>query len=313
MLTLTTELASNYFQLRSLDSQIDVLQSTISVREKLLKLAQSRFDNGLINHIDVFNATLQLSNVQAEYANNMRLRNLQENALAVLIGLPPPLFSLQHHPLTTKPPVIPASLPSEVLHQRPDIAQAERNMEAQHALIGVAYASFFPSLNLTGTLGFSSPDLKDFMTWQSRFWSYGFNSAQTIFDAGRNCSNLSASWARFSQARNAYQKQILIAFREVEDALKNLEMQNEQSASLEVALSSSQKTIQLSQSRYFKGLTNSFEFIEAEKSVLEAQLNVINLLGVRYLSTIQLIKALGGSWSSESYLFQSTTKQPCGS
>lgn len=297
LLTLTTDLATSYFQLRALDTQIDVLNATLEARNKNLALTQARFDKGLANAIDVSNATLEFSNVEAELYDTIRLRRLQENMIAMFVGMPASLFCLEHNPLTEPPPCIPASLPANILLQRPDIAQAERTMAAEHAMIGVAYASFFPSINLTGTLGFSSPDLREFLKWKSRYWAIGSNGAQTVFDGGRNCDNVQVAWARFEQANGNYQQQVLIAFQEVEDALNNIEQQTKQATALQRSVAAASQTNTLSLNRYKKGLVSYFDVVNSEKSELDAKRNLTSVLGVQYVSTIQLIKALGGSWN----------------
>lgn len=295
-LSLTTDLASSYFELRSLDSQIVLLQQTVELRQRAMALAQSRYAKGLASYADVANATLSLANVQSTLIDTERLRALQENVIALLIGRPATDFCLASLPLFEPPPCIPASLPADVLLQRPDIAQLERTMASQHALIGVAYASFFPSLNLTTTLGFSSPELSQFLSWPSRLFSFGANVGQPIFDGGKNCANLRLAWARFGEADDNYQQQVLVAFREVEDALKNLEQQALQSEALDLSVSAATTVAQLAERRNSNGLVSYIEVIEGEEAQLNAQQAQLNLLGVRYLSTVQLIKALGGCW-----------------
>lgn len=296
LLSLTTDLAANYFNLRSLDLQIELLLETIEARKKGLELTSSRFNKGLINYIDVSSAMLELANTEAEYQDSVRQRELFENAIAALLGMPASLFCLPSNPLRELPPNIPAGIPSEVLFQRPDIAEAERTMASQHAEIGVAYASFLPAISLTGTLGFFSPDLRDFLSWKSRLWLIGANASQTIFDAGKNICNAEVAWSRFLQSTGTYQQTVLTAFQEVEDALNNLEQQAKQSTFLASATSAAAKTLTLAEQRYKNGLVTYLEVVDSERSQLQAERNLANLLGQRYISTIQLIKALGGSF-----------------
>lgn len=296
ILTLTTDLASNYFQMRSLDAQIDVLKATMDARQKALQINESRFKKGLGTDLDVASANLDFSNAEAAYKESIRQRILLENAIAVLMGVPASEFKLEHSPLKNLPPKIPAGVPGDVILQRPDIAEAERIAASQHALIGVAYANFFPSLSLTGALGYESPDLKQFLKWKSRLWSLGANAAQTIFDAGRNSSNLSLAWAQFREASDNYQQTVLTAFREVEDALNNLEYQAQEYKSYTIAAEAGNKLATLTHRRYLNGLINYIDVIVADTLSLTADINQINMLGQQYLSTIQLIKALGGTW-----------------
>lgn len=295
-LTLTTDLASDYFLMRSLDAQIEVLEGTLASQRKGLELATDRYEKGLAIYSDVSNATYALYNSEATYQDLVRQRALQENAIAVLVGELASEFCLENNPLQYPPPPVPAGLPADILLQRPDLAELERRMAAENALIGAAYASYFPSIQLTGTLGWFSPDAHDFMSWISRFWSMGANAAETVFDGGRLNDNLLAACARFGQAEGNYQQGVVQALREVEDALNNLEMEAKQSISLETASEAATKTAQLSTSRYQNGLVNYLEVVQNEQTDLDARRTLAALLGVRYLSTVQLIKALGGSW-----------------
>lgn len=298
LLTLTTDVANNYFQLRLLDTQIAVLEETIENRKKNLSISQSRNTKGLSNALDVAGAELEVSNAESSYYDAMRQRGLIENMIAVLIGMPPSTFCLAPAPLADLPPSIPAGIPSIVLLQRPDVAEAERKCAAEHAQIGVAYASLFPSLSLTGTLGYSSPDLSQFLKWISRLWTMGLNIGQTVFDGGFNEGNIIEALASFSEASYAYQKQVLIAFQDVENALNNLEFQAKQYESLSESVGAADKRYRLSSQRYQRGLSTYLEVTDSEENVLTAQLSLANLQGQRFISTVQLIKALGGSWES---------------
>lgn len=296
LLTLTSDLASAYYQLRALDAQLDMLQSTITVRKNAYEVNQARWDAGLVNYTDVSRAALEFTNAEAQFDDAQRLRNIQENRIAVLLGVPAPLFEIAHDSLKEPPPQVPASLPSTVLLQRPDVARAEREMASQHALIGVAYAAFFPQISLTGALGFQSPDLRAFLTSRSRLWAIGASAAQMIFDGGRNSANLNAAWASFLETTGNYQNTVLVAFQEVEDSLSNIEWQAKQYENLQKSVESAKLTTKLSSERYFRGLVNYLDVVDSERAELEVEITAINLLGQRYLSTIQLIKAIGGGW-----------------
>lgn len=297
LLSLTTDLASFYFNLRALDADLAMLRATIESRQKSFDLIQKRNSSGLANQLDVARATLQLSNVEAEYEDALRQRMLFENAIATLIGVPASLFCMQTLPLESEPPIIPAGLPSDILLRRPDIAEAERSMASEHALIGVAYASYYPSLSLTGALGFASPDIKNFFSWNSRFWMIGANIAQVIFDGGRTQSFVEAAWARYNQTRGKYQQTIVRAFQEVEDALNNIEQQAKQAQYLDTSVQAASRTLQLSNSRYLNGLANYLDVMDSQREELAAKRVWINVQGARYVSTVQLIKALGGGWN----------------
>lgn len=298
-LTLTADVASSYFQIRLLDLQIDIVSRNIDLMRRSLALTKNRNRQGLVSELDVVSAEQLLNDTEGSLSDLKRQRALQENALATLLGVPPNAFCLHSNPLETPPPQVPANLPSEVLQQRPDIAAAERMMASEHALIGVAYASYLPSIQLTGALGFSSPDIQDFLKWKSRLWAMGANYLQTIFDGGRNDANLNMVYARYHETVHDYQQQVLTAFREVEDALSSLEWEARQYQSYEQSVDAARKRFSLSSRRYSGGLTNSLDVIDSERTVLQAELNAAAVLGLRYLSTVQLIKAIGGGWPEE--------------
>lgn len=299
ILTLTSDLASAYFQMRALDAQIDLLRATKKIRKEAYEVNQARWEGGLVNYTDVSRAALEYTNAEAENYDAIRQRNIQENQIAALIGTPASYLTLAHNPLKEAPPQVPPSLPSSVLLNRPDIAEAERQMAREQALIGVAYAAFFPEVTLTGTLGYLSPDLRHFLSWKSRLWAYGTDIVQSLFDGGRNLSNLDVSYANFYEASGNYQNQVLTAFKEVENALSDIELQALQYASLESSVESAKLTTVLSTDRYNKGLVNYLEVVDSERAELEVERTAIDLLGLRYISTIQLIKALGGTWSQQ--------------
>lgn len=299
MLTLTSDLASSYFQLRGLDYQIEILLNTIELRKKEVALAESRFKEGITTKIDYTSAEVNLANAETSLLDAKRMRTLQENLIATLIGIPSSLFCLPPNPLQILPPVIPAGIPSNILLRRPDIAEAERKIASENALVGAAYADYFPTLNLTDVIGSFSPDLKHFLTWKSRYWQIGLSSNQVIFDGGRVEGNLAAEWARFGQASYNYQQTVLTAFQEVEDSLNNIEYQLKEHNTLQRAVSAARETARLSLQRYRLGVVNYLEVTVNDRIRLEAELNYANTLTQQYVSTVQLIKALGGGWCSQ--------------
>lgn len=296
LLTLTTDLASSYFNLRILDATIDFLEKTLSELRKDYELSRSRYTKGLTNYFDVTRAFESLANTESDYYEAKKQRGLQENLIGALIGFPASDFCLEAIPIFGLPPEVPAGMPSTLLLRRPDIAQAERTMASDHALIGATYATFFPSLDLTGAIGFFSPDFRQFLQWISRYWNMGVNVNQTVFDGGRKYSNLEQAIAVFREANGTYQQQVLIAFREVEDALNNLDFQAKQAESLRNVSDAATQAAKMAKNRYERGLVNQIEAIEYELTALNAYLNYVNVNGLRYQSTIQLIKAIGGRW-----------------
>lgn len=296
LLSLTSDLANSYFLMRSLDAQIDLLEQNVKDRQTNLALTQSRYSKGLSPLIDVTEAELALTNTESTYLDTVRQRNLQENIIATLIGVPASDFTLEHNPLTDLPPEIPPGVPSTILLKRPDIAQAERHMESEHVLIGSAYASLLPSLSLTASYGYSSPDLKEFLTTKSRYWSYGENIMQTLFDGFRKLENINIAKTRYREALGSYFQTVLTAFQEVEDSLNNLEYQARQIETLQKSVEAAKKTVELSNRRYKQGLINYFEVVTNQRTELETEQTYISLIGLQYQSTVQLIKAIGGEW-----------------
>ena len=223
MLILTADLATVYYQLRTMDAQIDLLVMTIKNREKALKINNSRYKVNLTDYSDVTRAGLEVSNALAELSEILRIRAELENRLAILMGTPASDFHFEHSPLQGIPPEIPVGIPSEVLMRRPDIAEAERQMATEHSLVNAAYASFFPSISLTAGAGSSSPHLRYFLKSRGRLWSFGANASQMIYDGGRLSADLAIQESRFQESGAEYQQKVLLCLEEVEDALFNLE------------------------------------------------------------------------------------------
>lgn len=294
LLMLTTSIAEAYFNLRSIDASIVLLEKTIALRSKDLELSENRFNMGLVSGLDVENYKQLLAQSKIQLVDNERLRALQENQIANLAGIPASLYALPRMPLVVSPPPVQADLPSTMLLRRPDLAEAERQMAAQHALVGAAYASLFPSFSLTAGLGYESPVFKDFMEYFGRYWTMGAQANQTVFDGGKKFSNIDATWARFFQASSNYQSIALRAFKEVEDALVELEAESKQVKNYEYLLEAARKASNMSKRRYEAGLVNNFEYIVNERAVLDAELRLQALIGLQYTSTLNLIRALGG-------------------
>lgn len=298
LLLLTSDLADAYFQLRTADTQIDLFLSTIQNRQKAYDINLSRYEGQLINYSDVSRAAFELSNAQTDYYEAQRRRILLENRIATLIGQPASAFHLPHNPLQSAPPKVPAGVPADILRQRPDIAEAERKLASQNASVGVAVADFYPSLQLTGSLGYLSPDFKHFMEWISRFWAMGANMDQTIFDGGRKSFNLELARARYGEAGEIYQQTVLTALQEVEDALASIEYFEKEQMTSGKSVEAAKTTYQISYDRYQKGVAIYLEVTDSQRDELSSERAYNLILGSRYTATIQLLKALGGNWGS---------------
>lgn len=296
LLTITADVAENYYILRSLDAEREVLQESQLLRKNAVEINQARFDAGLVNYTDVSRAITEFADVNAEYTEMLRQREVQENILAALLGIPAPEFSVDLSPLYNEPPFIPSGIPASVIVQRPDIREKERLMASSWANIAVAYANYLPSLNLAGTIGFSTPFWSNLLDWKSRFWSYTVSIAQMIFDGGEVAGETHLAKAAYLENLANYHQNVLLAFQEVEDALAGIKYYHTQSLYLIESVDSARDTLGLSQERYNRGLVTYLDVVDAERTLLDSQRSQVKAFGNRYLAAIQLIRALGGSY-----------------
>jgi multidrug efflux system outer membrane protein len=298
LLTLQTDVTRNYFNLRSLDAQLDLLRRTIELRSRNLQLVTSLFNNGQVGRLDVATAETELANAQAETAALKRQRTTTEHALAVLVGEPAANFTLPLPPpnLEVRPPGIAAGLPSALLERRPDIAAAERQMIAANARIGIAKAAFFPAVSLTGSAGYASNELSRLFEWDNRTWSLGPFVTLPVFDAGSNRAKLTQAEAAWQESVASYRQQVLIAFREVEDSLADIRILAEQAEAQQRALTAARKAAELSGKRYRAGLVSYLEVVVSERTALAIELLANQVLEQRFQASVSLIKALGGGW-----------------
>jgi multidrug efflux system outer membrane protein len=299
LLNLTADVADNYFNLRSLDAEISVLERTLSLREKALEVNQSRLDTGIALPADVSQAETELANVQSDFSEARRRRSVFRNALAVLCGEPASTFEIKTQPLaSTTPPEVPAGLPSELLLRRPDVAEAEQTAAAMCAEIGVAKTAFLPSVKLTGYAGFESVALKDLLNSESRIWAIGPSVSLPIFNGGKNRANLKVAEARYEQAAAAYRQNVLGAFRDVEDALANTRAYAEQAEALRRAEESARRTASYFDQRLRGGMIGYLDVLEAQRTLLQAERATVQNHSARYSASVQLIKSLGGGWKA---------------
>ncbi|MEZ2351051.1 efflux transporter outer membrane subunit [Caballeronia sp. RCC_10] len=299
-LALQADVAQNYFNLRELDAEADVFSRTVSLREEALKLVQRRFAEGDISELDVARARSELATARSDAMTVQRLRAASEHGLAVLLGKAPAQFTMAANPLKPVTVRLPPGLPSSLLERRPDIAAAERSMAAANARIGVAKAAFFPSLTLTGSGGFESATLGDLFNWSSRTFLLGpFAGTMLnlpIFDGGRRKGNLANARAIYEEDVANYRQQVLVAFREVEDNLSDLRILETQTTTQADAVNASVRAAQLSRRQYTEGAVNYLDVIDAERTVLQSQRAAVQLAGTQAVSTVNLIRALGGGW-----------------
>jgi len=297
ILSLTSSLATAYYQLRTADAQIDLLRRILVSRKNALQINEDRFEDGIVFYSDVALAAEEVDSVTTQLEEVIRQRKVLENEIAVLIGVPASELQLEFMPLVGLPPCVPENLPSEVLLQRPDIAAAEFSVRSQHALVKEAYTQFFPSLILTGSLGYESPVFKEFLKWLSRFWMMGAQANQLVFDGFRTPYNVAVQMARLGEAGGNYQQTILVAFQEVEDALVNLASYAREYDSAVATSNWAERAFGLYKDRYNLGVINYIDVVNTERDWLNYEIQSVGLQGNRFLATIELIRALGGDWT----------------
>ncbi len=298
-LGIATEVARQYFLLRGLDAQEAVVQDTLKSRGDALDIQQSKADAGLIDGLASSRARTELELANNDLASVQRQRGAAEHALAVLCGTRPADFAVSKRAATSAPPAIRAGLPAEVLNRRPDVRAAEQELRAANARIGVAEAAFYPNFSLTATGGFESLDVKRFLDWENRVLALGAGVVAPLIDGGTNQANYQAARGRYDEALAKYRQTLLVALREVEDALVDLKGLARSRTALERALASSRDTKQLSQERFDKGLTSYLEVVDADRTVLQTRLALSQLDAQQRITLAALAKALGGGWSGK--------------
>jgi multidrug efflux system outer membrane protein len=298
-LTLAGATAQAYFALRSLDAQIEVLERSLKIREESLGIARTRAQAGLASELDVYQAQAALSDALAQRREALRNRALVERQLAQLSGnlnlrlASGDLFALP------MPPLPPAGLPSTLLERRPDIRAAEQTLVATNALIGVARAALFPTISLTGALGAQSSEFSTLLSSGAGIWSLGFGLALPIFDAGRRSARVDQAEARREQSVASYQRSIETAFREVADALVNVEQSGGAEVDLQARLEAARNALELSRVRYESGYSPYLEVLDAQRTANDAELAFVRNRQARLAFSVDLMKALGGGWKPD--------------
>lgn len=297
-LSMQGTLAQSYFQLRGLDADQKLLDETVAAYRRALQITENRYNSGVAQRLDVLQAKTQLDTAITQSVENGIVRGQLEHAIAVLIGKPPGCFALAPRPLLPTPPKIPLNLPSALLERRPDIAQMERLVAQANAKIGVAVAAYYPSVTLTGTIGFVSNNLKRLFTSPSLFWSYGAQVAQLIFDGGLRDANVCIAFGALDQAIAVYRQTVLAAFQEVEDNLVSLNHLNAEINSQKDAVVNADKTLSILWNQYKAGTAAYSDVIIAQNNLYLAKKTLNGILSRRLVSAVGLIKALGGGFDA---------------
>ena len=299
ILTLVSQLANSYVQLLDFDKQLAITHATLKTRSESVRINRLRFQAGLISELDYQQAVAEYQNAAVQVPLLERLIAQQENAISLLLGRNPGRItrSLALDQLVL--PQVPGGLPSELLARRPDIRQAEQELIAANALIGVAKAAFYPSISLTGLLGVSSTDLSDLFEGPSRTWQFAGALTQPIFTGGALTGQLQAAEAVQKQALLNYQRTIQTAFAEVDNSLIAVSKLREQLKDQVVQVSALQRNLDLATLRYQNGYSDYLTVVDADRNLYSAQIQYVQSQGDLFSAMVSLYKAMGGGWVGE--------------
>ena len=295
-LTLHAEMATDYFALRGLDSQIQLLTDTVSDLQNQVDLAEKRFHGGVATEVDVAQAQTQLETVRAQLVDLGVARAQYEHAIGTLANESLPGFSIPPSPLTLALPQVPTGVPSQLLQHRPDIAQAERLAAAANAQIGINIAAFYPTITLGGTGGFESSSPGSWIEGSSSLWSLGAQASELLFDAGQRHALTDVARHNYEAQADAYRNTVFQAFNDVEDQLSSLRILEQEAATEQRAVDSARHSFDLSNNRYKGGATSYLEVLTAEQTLLQNQVTAVNIASRQFAASVSLIRALGGGW-----------------
>lgn len=299
-LLITSELAGDYFTLRQLDSELNILNRTVETLQKGLQLVESRHAGGLASGLDVAQEETLLNTTKTQAVLLQQERKQVEDAIAVLLGKPAPDFHLAPKELSAEPPALDAGLPSDLLERRPDIAEAERQMVVANAQVGIARSAYFPSLNLFANGGWQAVDVAKLLNVQSTIWAVGANAAEAIFTGGSRRAQTQFAKAGYDASVASYRDTVLNAFREVQDDVTGLLVLDQAFHSQEKAVDSARRTVDIATSRYVGGLVSYLDVVNAQQNLLNNEQELAVIRGQRLVTSVLLVKALGGGWDASS-------------
>ncbi|MGA2100210.1 MAG: efflux transporter outer membrane subunit [Candidatus Sulfotelmatobacter sp.] len=295
-LVLTAELAADYFSLRELDAEYKVVQESVDYQRKALDLVQRRHDGGIASGLEVAQQATVLDSTISQAALVEQSRAQYEHAISVLVGQPASVFNVPVAPLSATPPPVPLGVPSDVLERRPDIAMMEREMAFENARVGIARTAFYPHITLSGSGGWQSTSIGSLLNAPSLFWSIGADALEPIMQGGRNRANLAAARAAYDESVANYRQSVLTAFQQVEDGISNLSTLSQALSTQAAAVADARRALDIANNRYVGGVTNYLDVITAETTLLSSERLQTQLLGQQMVSSVYLVKALGGSW-----------------
>ena len=297
-LSLRAELATDYFELRGLDTQERLLNTTVEQFGQYLSLTRTRFAGGVSSESDVSLAQTQLEQTRAQAVDVQIARAQYEHAIATLTGVPASSLSLPPAPLDLQLPQVPVGVPSQLLERRPDVAAAERRADVANAQIGIAIAAYYPTITLTGAGGFESKNPTTLIQGPSALWSLGGSAIELLFDAGRRHALTEEARAVYEENAANYRETVLQAFQEVENSLSGLRILSSESVAQQQAVESARHSLAISTNRYKGGVTTYLEVITAQTTQLADERAAADITTRQFAASVQLIKALGGGWDA---------------
>jgi NodT family efflux transporter outer membrane factor (OMF) lipoprotein len=297
-LSLRSELATDYFELRGLDTQQRLLDNTVVQYEQYLALTKARFTGGVATDSDVALAQTQLDQTRAQAIDVGVARAQFEHAIATLTGTPASSFGLPPAPLDLQLPQVPVAVPSQLLERRPDVAAAERRTNAANAQIGVAISAYYPTIDLGVAGGFESQTPGTWLQGPSSLWSLGGSAVELLFDAGRRHALTEQAKDAYEQNVDNYRQTVLQAFQEVEDGLSSLRILSGESVAQQRAVDSANRSLLISTNRYKGGVTTYLEVITAQTTQLSNERTAADIVTREFAASVELVKALGGGWDT---------------
>ena len=297
-LSAQTLVAASYFQLREADEEKRILDQTVKGYAESLRIAQNRFNVGVGARSDVLTAQTQLENAQGQAVDLLRTRATLEHNIAVLTGQPPSALTIQVAEWKPSVPAVPVSMPSALLERRPDIAAAERRMQAANAQIGVQTAAYFPDLTISGQYGFQASTLQKLISAAANSWSFGATATQTIFDAGAISARVRGARASYDSSVASYRQTVLTAFQGVEDQIATMRVLEAEYA---IDLNSSRdadEAEKIANNQYQAGQVDFTTVVVAQNTALSARRTVLQTARGRLVAMVDLVQALGGGWNT---------------
>ncbi len=297
-LVLTAELAADYFNLRELDREAGVVRQSVEIQQKGLDLVNHRHEGGVASGLEVAQQAALLDATATQLSLVQQQRAQYEHAVAVLTGKSASAFTLAEASFDAAPPAIPTGVPSEILERRPDIAISERQMAFENAQVGLAKAAFYPHITLGGSGGWQSRDIAKLASAPSALWSLGGDLLQPIFNGGKNRATLAASRAAYDESVANYRESVLVAFQQVEDGFSGLAQLDRAAKTQQAAVADSRRALDIANSRYVGGVTTYLDVLTAQSTLLNNERLATQLLGQQMITSVYLVKALGGGWDA---------------